>query len=267
MKTIMLTNDTDLSRYFCSKLAGDLKIKKIFIIEQNKDIKNSRNKLKKLLITLISKKFFEKLIGFKNFLFDKEYYQISKLEKKIQKEKLSFYFKDYLKVLSTDLMIFEKINLHSTDFVNRLYKIKPDLMLLFGTPIIDERIFNIPKYGTINFHSSMLPYYKGSMVEFWQLYNSDYRYCGVSIHFVDKNVDSGNIIIQEQINVDNRDVFFDLRYKNLLKGLELYPAAIDKVKNGYKGEPQIKIKQKPFSGKMVTSKHILELYKRKGYLE
>ena len=49
----------------------------------------------------------------------------------------------------------------------------------------------------------MLPYYKGSMVEFWQLYNSDYRYCGVSIHFVDKNVDSGNIIIQEQINVDD----------------------------------------------------------------
>jgi hypothetical protein len=51
-----------------------------------------------------------------------------------------------------------------------LTQLKPNYCLVFGTSIIKPRILHIPTDGMINIHFSLLPHYRGSMSEFWQLY-------------------------------------------------------------------------------------------------
>lgn len=79
--------------------------------------------------------------------------------------------------------------------------INPDLIVVFSmSQLLRESIFRQPRHGTINMHPSYLPEYRGANPDFWQYYNMEMN-PGVTIHYVDKGEDTGDIIYQERVHI------------------------------------------------------------------
>ncbi|MCB0473365.1 MAG: hypothetical protein KDC56_09940 [Flavobacteriaceae bacterium] len=88
-------------------------------------------------------------------------------------------------------------------------------------------MLQIPRIGVLNRHNALLPKNRGRLTPFWVLYNGD-KETGVSIHFVEEGIDSGDIIVQEKFNVlpgDNFNTVVSKNYKiaplAMLKALEI----------------------------------------------
>ena len=77
-----------------------------------------------------------------------------------------------------------------------------DILFLGQTGIVRENILNIPKVGTLNLHPGLLPYYKGIDCSKWAILNKDYDKLGSSLHWVDKGIDTGNIISTFKYDLD-----------------------------------------------------------------
>ncbi|MDP6908001.1 MAG: formyltransferase family protein, partial [Flavobacteriales bacterium] len=123
-------------------------------------------------------------------------------------------------------------SLNSSIAVNAVVKAEPDLCVVMGTSILRSRMISIPKIGTINAHTSILPEYRGARSEFWQCYNQDYRNVGVTLHFIDKGVDTGNILFQKKQDVGENPDPNMLRANNTFAILENYVPIIEKVLKG-----------------------------------
>jgi methionyl-tRNA formyltransferase len=106
-----------------------------------------------------------------------------------------------------------------------------DYFILAWWPhIVKESLFNIPKIGTLNFHPSFLPYNKGKHPTFWNIIE-EVPY-GVTIHFVDNGIDSGDIVFQKEIEKNWIDTGFSLYQKSLKAIVQLFIENYDNIKLG-----------------------------------
>ena len=87
-------------------------------------------------------------------------------------------------------------NFHSEGSINMLRSAEADLGIIYGTNIIKESVFSIPRLGSINLHQGLAPFYRGGPPVFWELFN-DEREVGLTVHFVAPKVDTGDIILQK----------------------------------------------------------------------
>jgi len=84
-----------------------------------------------------------------------------------------------------------------------LRSIGPDIIVLGCSRIIRENIIKIPKIGTLNAHPALLPKYRGVYTIRWAIYNGDK--IGVTVHFIDKGIDTGPILMQRAVNMEEND--------------------------------------------------------------
>ncbi len=85
-----------------------------------------------------------------------------------------------------------------------------DLLVIGHTGILKENILAIPRIGTLNCHPGILPNYKGLDSIFWASLNQDFSNIGTSVHFVDKGIDTGDIILKKYFKIQDKS-------KNLIK--------------------------------------------------
>ena len=85
--------------------------------------------------------------------------------------------------------------------IRRLKEINPDVIIVvaFGQ-ILTESVLNIPKYGCINVHASLLPKYRGSAPIQWTIINGEEK-TGVTIMYMDKGIDTGDMILKEEVPI------------------------------------------------------------------
>lgn len=112
-------------------------------------------------------------------------------------------------------------NINHNETLNLLERINPDLVFVFGTRIISsETITNIGRQ-LINVHFGITPYYRGVHGAYWSLRLSDRERCGVTLHYIDQGIDTGGIIIQDNIIVTDADNFYTYGLLQLEKSLKL----------------------------------------------
>ena len=116
------------------------------------------------------------------------------------------------------------INPNNNKFLAELSKLNIDLIINQSQNIIKKELLNIPKLGIINRHNALLPKNRGRLTPFWVLYNGDHE-TGVSIHFINEGIDSGDIIVQEKFPVCKKDNFNSIVKKNY----EIVPKAMIKA--------------------------------------
>lgn len=75
-----------------------------------------------------------------------------------------------------------------------------DLGVSLGNGYISEKVFNIPRMGMINIHHEILPEYQNAQSIIWQIFNNSTN-TGYTIHKIDKHIDTGNILYQEQVPI------------------------------------------------------------------
>jgi methionyl-tRNA formyltransferase len=113
-------------------------------------------------------------------------------------------------------------NYHGPEAIALMRAADTDLGVVLGTNILKESVFKIPRLGSINMHQGLAPYYRGCPAIFWELFN-DEREVGLTVHFVEAKVDTGNIVMQETVPLeydfaygDDFDAFIDDYRKRLV---------------------------------------------------
>lgn len=87
------------------------------------------------------------------------------------------------------------------EFENWVKELSPDLIVVFSmSQLLKENIISIPDLGVINLHTSLLPKYRGPFPDFWMYFHKDLN-PGVTVHYIDKGEDTGDIIYQESFNM------------------------------------------------------------------
>lgn len=115
-------------------------------------------------------------------------------------------------------------------FLNELKEIKPDVIINQSQYLLKKELLSIPKIGVINRHNALLPKNRGRLSPFWVLHKKE-KETGVSIHFVEAELDSGDIIVQKKVDVDKKDNFNSLVKKSYQIAADAMLEALDKLEN------------------------------------
>ncbi len=133
-------------------------------------------------------------------------------------------------------------DLNSPEFVRKLRQFSPDVVINQTELLLKEELLAVPKMGIVNRHASLLPHFRGRLGSWWS-HAAELPEYAVTIHFVDKEIDSGPIIIQKKYAINPRlsyskvlDIFFNDAPKLMLEAL----AKIEKpdftpLPNNYQG--------------------------------
>ncbi|MBF8277133.1 MAG: methionyl-tRNA formyltransferase [Candidatus Brocadiaceae bacterium] len=128
-----------------------------------------------------------------------------------------------------NVKIYHVEKLHNADFVQEVSRLKPDFVFSFQCrAIIPPSIIDIPKHGVINIHFSSLPKYRGCYPIAWALLNGEQE-IGVTVHYIDAGIDTGDIIYQEHIPIlpeDNAKTCFE---KISRLGIKIFQDKLDEI--------------------------------------
>lgn len=112
-----------------------------------------------------------------------------------------------------------------------IINLQPDMFLLAWWPsLMGENILAIPRTGTLNLHPSLLPFCRGKHPNFWSIVEN--VPFGVSIHWVTKRIDAGDIAFQQEIPVLPTDTGETLHAKAKRAIVDLFISAFPKIKGG-----------------------------------
>lgn len=101
-------------------------------------------------------------------------------------------------------------NINSHEFISMANKYDCDLFVSMSfNQIFRQEILNIPKLKTINCHAGMLPFYRGRNILNWALINDEKEF-GITVHYVDEGVDTGDIILQRGFPITDDDNYSTL---------------------------------------------------------
>ncbi|RMG63112.1 MAG: methionyl-tRNA formyltransferase [Calditrichaeota bacterium] len=127
--------------------------------------------------------------------------------------------------------ILQPTSLRDPEFLHQLKALQADLFVVVAFRILPEAVFTMPPKGTINVHPSLLPRYRGPAPIPWTIINGD-RVTGVSIIFIQKEVDAGNIILQQEVPVLEDETAGSLHDRLAEIGARLLVEAVDRLEAG-----------------------------------
>lgn len=133
--------------------------------------------------------------------------------------------------IENKLRLIQPENLKDENFHNQLKELRPDLGIVVAYRILPVEVYTIPTYGTFNLHASLLPKYRGAAPIQWALINGE-KVTGVTTFFLQQKVDTGNIILQKEIAIDDEDNFFSLHNKLAQIGAELVLETVKRIESG-----------------------------------
>ena len=113
-----------------------------------------------------------------------------------------------------------------------LKSLKPDVIVVvaFGQ-ILPQKIFDIPKYGSVNVHGSLLPKYRGAAPIQWAIISGE-KVTGITTMYMDAGMDTGDMIQKAEVKIENDDNFGTLYEKMKIKGGELIVQTLEKIADG-----------------------------------
>ncbi|MAQ88923.1 MAG: formyl transferase [Rhodopirellula sp.] len=123
-------------------------------------------------------------------------------------------------------------NINSENFEETLKRSKCDLFVSMSfDQIFRPHIFTIPPLGTINCHAGKLPYYRGRNILNWALINDEKEF-GITVHYVDSGIDTGDIILQKVFPISEDDDYGTLLTKAYMHCPMILHEAINQIIDG-----------------------------------
>lgn len=134
--------------------------------------------------------------------------------------------------LRHNLDVYQPVKVRDEQFIQIIRSLRPEVIVVaaFGQ-LLPKKILDIPPYGSINVHASLLPEYRGSSPIQAAILNGDEK-TGITIQYMDVKLDTGDIILQESIPIAKDETGGSLHDKLAQVGAELLVKALDKLKDG-----------------------------------
>lgn len=124
-------------------------------------------------------------------------------------------------------------DINSDEFFNRIAKYEVDLFVSMSfNQIFKARMIHYPFYKTINCHAGKLPYYRGRNVLNWALINDEKEF-GITVHYVDEGIDTGDIILQRTYPITDKDDYKTLLNKAYLGCADILYDAVKQIQNNF----------------------------------
>ncbi|HHS84274.1 MAG TPA: formyl transferase [Gammaproteobacteria bacterium] len=116
--------------------------------------------------------------------------------------------------------------------IRLLKEMKPDAVVVNGTRILSEQVLAATDAVFLNTHVGITPRYRGVHGAYWALVHDDKSNCGVTVHLVDKGIDTGGVLYQDTIKVSPFDNLNTYPYRQIAKAIPLMKAALRDVASG-----------------------------------
>ena len=131
-----------------------------------------------------------------------------------------------------ETLIFDNVN--DRESLYKLNEIKPDIIVDVGTGKLLTEVINIPLKACLNLHGGNPENYRGLDSHLWAIYNNDYADLITTLHFVEEELDTGNIIYKTKLQIPKGCKLFQLRSINTRACVDLSVKALSSVANGEK---------------------------------
>ena len=130
------------------------------------------------------------------------------------------------------IKVYQPVRVREQEFVEILRGYNPDAIIVvaFGQ-IIPESILEIPKYGCVNIHGSLLPKYRGAAPIQWAVLDGE-KETGVTTMLMDKGIDTGDILLKRVINLTEDETAGSLFDKLMALGAETILETLEGLENG-----------------------------------
>jgi methionyl-tRNA formyltransferase len=145
--------------------------------------------------------------------------------------------------LANDLKLLQPEKLKNEDFLAELKSLNADIFVVVAFRMLPEVVWNMPPLGTFNLHASLLPQYRGAAPINYAIINGETE-SGVTTFFLDKQIDTGRIILQEKCAISKTDDAGDLHDRLMEIGSKLVVKTLNLVARGdYKTKEQLESTQ------------------------
>ena len=135
--------------------------------------------------------------------------------------------------LPPDLPVYYINRVIDDDFPKILEKVGDvDVAVVGGSSKIYPHVIEYFRLGMINIHRGIAQKYRGLDSEYWAIYHEDYQNIGVTIHYIDKGLDTGDVILQRSIKIDSASKIFHIKYLTCTMGMDLMVEALTQLRDG-----------------------------------
>jgi methionyl-tRNA formyltransferase len=128
------------------------------------------------------------------------------------------------------LRILQPEKLKNPDFIQELKSLEANLFIVVAFRMLPEIVWQMPEFGTFNLHASLLPQYRGAAPINWAVINGENE-TGVTTFFLQHEIDTGNIILQEKIKIKDEDNAGTVHDKLMQLGSELVLKTVQAIEN------------------------------------
>ena len=125
-----------------------------------------------------------------------------------------------------NIPVLQPENLNEKKFIDDLKKFNADLFAVIAFRKLPKEVWEIPNRGTINLHTSLLPNYRGAGPINWVLINGE-KTTGITTFFINDKIDTGDIILQKEINITENMTAAQLHNSMIIEGIEIINKTID----------------------------------------
>jgi methionyl-tRNA formyltransferase len=122
--------------------------------------------------------------------------------------------------VSKGLHVLQPEKLKNPEFLEELRSLRADLQLVVAFRMLPEVVWNMPPMGTVNLHASLLPNYRGAAPINWAVINGE-KQTGVTTFKLKHEIDTGNILLQEKLDIGDTETAGELHDRMKIIGAEL----------------------------------------------
>ena len=129
------------------------------------------------------------------------------------------------------LKILQPEKLKNTEFLDELRELNADLQVVVAFRMLPEVVWNMPPMGTINLHASLLPQYRGAAPINWAIINGE-KETGVTTFKLQHEIDTGDILLQEKIDIGENETAGELHDRMKEIGAQLLVKTVQGLADG-----------------------------------
>ena len=135
--------------------------------------------------------------------------------------------------LNKNFPIFQPTKVRNNpEFIEKIKKLNPDFICVVAYgKILPKEILDIPRYGAINVHGSLLPKYRGAAPIQWAVLNGD-KITGVTTIYMDEGMDTGDMILKEETQIGENETTGELWDRLSIIGAKLLVKTLKEIENG-----------------------------------
>ena len=133
--------------------------------------------------------------------------------------------------VENDLPVLQPEKLRNPEFIDTLRKLNPDIIVVVAFRMLPEVVWQLPKNGTFNLHSSLLPDYRGAAPMNHAIINGE-KESGVTTFLLDHEIDTGKILFKEKVAISDEMNVGELHDILMEKGAELVLKTVNALESG-----------------------------------